>query len=69
MTFFIYNNSENAEYDAGVKYSLLSIYVVHVLFCVVHIRRLHTVWHILLIVTGVLLLGYHLWKCRFEQGR
>jgi len=29
---FNYNYSENAECDASVKYSLLTIYVVHVLF-------------------------------------
>ena len=60
MAFFIYNYSENAEYDAGVKYSLPTIYVVHVLFFAVCIRRLCTVCDILLIVTGVLLLGHHL---------
>jgi len=43
VAFFTYNYSENAEYDTGVKYSSLTIYVVHVLFFVVRIRRLHTV--------------------------
>jgi len=60
MALFIYNYSENADYDAGVKYSLRTIYVIHVLFFVVYIRRLHNVCDILFIVTGVLLLRYHL---------
>jgi len=59
LAFFIYNYSENAECDASVKYSLLTVCVVHVLFFVVYVKRLHTVCDILLIVTGVLLLSYH----------
>ena len=44
MAFFIYNYSENAEYDAGIKHSLLSVpFMMHVLFSVVRTRRLHNV--------------------------
>jgi hypothetical protein len=43
VAFLVYDYSENAEYDAVVKYSLLTVCVVQVLFFVLHIRRLHNV--------------------------